>query len=183
MCSLLKSGVRSYTTWHARVLTIIDEEWVSYANNMTHNPEISRVDPVTRLPPWSCLLSIPILIDFHHDRINDNLERVVMHFYGFNKFLQRKCTTHYKVNTVIKQNPDEAVCTSACLCSEWKKDSLELHECWPPSTLARTSLLDVVITYSGMKCTIQKTVNDGENLNYLDLSLSGARKVTTLEDW
>jgi hypothetical protein len=25
------------------------------------------------------LLSIAILMDFHHDRINDNLERVVMH--------------------------------------------------------------------------------------------------------
>jgi hypothetical protein len=32
------------------------------------------------------LLSIAILTDFHHE-IKDNLERVVMHFYGFNKLL------------------------------------------------------------------------------------------------
>jgi hypothetical protein len=33
------------------------------------------------------LLSIAILTDFHHDRIKDNLERVVLHFWGFNKLL------------------------------------------------------------------------------------------------
>jgi hypothetical protein len=33
------------------------------------------------------LLSLAILTDFHHDRIKDNLERVVMHFYDFNKLL------------------------------------------------------------------------------------------------
>jgi hypothetical protein len=35
--------------------------------------------PATRLLQWSYLLSKAILIDFHHDRIKDNLERVVMH--------------------------------------------------------------------------------------------------------
>jgi hypothetical protein len=34
-----------------------------------------------------------------------------------------------KVNMVIKQNPERAVCIGACLCLEWKKVSHELHEC------------------------------------------------------
>jgi hypothetical protein len=31
--------------------------------------------------------NIAILMDFHHDRIKDNLERVVTHFYGFAQLL------------------------------------------------------------------------------------------------
>jgi hypothetical protein len=44
-------------------------------------------------------------MDFHHDRIKDNLKRVVMHFLGFNKLLYVNAQV-IKVNTVIKQNPN-----------------------------------------------------------------------------
>jgi hypothetical protein len=33
------------------------------------------------------LLSIVSLMDFHHDRIKDNLERVLIYFWGFDKLL------------------------------------------------------------------------------------------------
>jgi hypothetical protein len=71
------------------------------------------LEPATRLLLWSCLLSIAILTDFHHDRIKDSQEIVVMQFSVFIKLLHRKCTSHYKVNTVIKKNPNGAICTEA----------------------------------------------------------------------
>jgi hypothetical protein len=67
-------------------------------------------------------------MDFHHDRIKDNLKRVVMHFLGFNKLLYVNAQV-IKVNTVIKQNPNGTECTGAYLCLEWKKVICELHEC------------------------------------------------------
>jgi hypothetical protein len=52
--------------------------FITNHSNKDQNTEISRVEPTTRLLSWSCLLSIAILTDFHHDRINDNVERVVI---------------------------------------------------------------------------------------------------------
>jgi hypothetical protein len=37
-------------------------------------------------------------------------------FLGFQLTPIRKCTSHNKVNIVIKQNPNGAVCIGACLC-------------------------------------------------------------------
>jgi hypothetical protein len=74
------------------------------------------------------LLSIANLMDFHHDRIKDNLEQVVMHLQGFNKLLYINAQV-INVNIVIKQNPDGTICTGACLCLERKKISLEFHKC------------------------------------------------------
>jgi hypothetical protein len=99
-----------------------------------HRTPIVRRDPIAsgvqpldfyRSPE---LLSIANLMDFHYDRIKDNLEQVVMHLQGFNKLLYINAQV-INVNIVIKQNPDGTICTGACLCLERKKISLEFHKC------------------------------------------------------
>jgi hypothetical protein len=51
-------------------------------------------------------------MDFHHDRIKENLERVVMHYRVPLNFYNIIAQVN-KVNTIIKQNPDGAACIGA----------------------------------------------------------------------
>jgi hypothetical protein len=88
--------------------------------------------------------SIVVLMDYHHDRNKDDVERVVMYsrvsLNSYNVNAQVNC----KVMIVIKENPTGAVCTGACLCLERKLDSSLHHERRPPKLLARLFLLEVV---------------------------------------
>jgi hypothetical protein len=74
------------------------------------------VEAATWLLPWSCLLCIAILTDFHHDRIKDNMERVVMPFYVFIKLLLPP--SHFNCHP-SKKLKDQGHCYFTLLPSRW----------------------------------------------------------------
>jgi hypothetical protein len=59
-------------------------------------------------------------MDYHHDRIKGDMERVVMHYRVSLNSYNINAQGDYKAMIVIKQNPNGVVCTSAYLCSERK---------------------------------------------------------------
>jgi hypothetical protein len=59
----------------------------------------------TRLLPWFYQLSIALLTDFHHDRINGDIEHVVMNFRVLINSCNLNAQINYNLMTVIKQKP------------------------------------------------------------------------------
>jgi hypothetical protein len=60
------------------------------------------VEPATRLLPWFYKLSITVLMDFHHGRIKDDMERIVMQSTVSTKLLHVNAQFNYTIMAVLK---------------------------------------------------------------------------------